>query len=160
FSVQTNNYSAEHGRASGAVVNIVTKSGTNQFHGDVFEFLRNGALNARNFFAPVHDDLKRNQFGGSAGGPIARDRMFFFGTYQGTVLRNVSTGNTATVLTPAQRAGDFSGLARQLVDPITRQPFPGNRIPDDRISPVTKRLLPLIPVSNAPDGFLVFTRPI
>src|SRR5206468_8924919 len=94
FSVQTNNYSAEYGRASGAIVNVVTKSGTNAFHGDVFEFLRNGNLNARNFFAPVHDPLKRNQFGGALGGRIVKDKLFFFGTYQGTQIRNVSQGNT------------------------------------------------------------------
>ena len=159
FSVQTNNYSAEHGRASGAVVNIVTKSGTNEFRGGLFEFLRNGALNARNFFAPVHDDLKRNQFGGNFGGPIVKDRLFFFGTYQGTQLRNISTGNTAFVLTAAQRNGDFSSVSRQLVDPVTRQAFPGNKLPADRIDPAAKKLLPLIPVSSAPDGFIVFDRP-
>jgi hypothetical protein len=160
FSVQTNNYSAEFGRASGAVVNIVTKSGTNEFHGDVFEFLRNGALNARNFFAARHDALKRNQFGGSAGGPIVRDKLFVFGTYQGTQLRNIQGGLTATVLTPAQRNGDFSSVNRQLVDPVTRQQFPGNQIPRDKFSPAAQKLLPLIPVSNAPDGFLVYDRPV
>ena len=160
FSVQTNNYSAEAGRASGAVVNVVTRSGTNQFHGSMFEFLRNGALNARNFFAPTSDKLKRNQFGGSIGGPIVKDKLFFFGTYQGTQTRNISTGNTTFVLTPAQRAGNFSSVSRQLVDPLTKQPFPGNQIPASRIDPVTAKLLPLIPVSQSPDGFLVFDRPI
>src|SRR5262249_59501531 len=86
FSVQTNNYSAEAGRASGAVVNIVTKSGTNQLHGTMFEFLRNGAMNARNYFAAVPDHLKRNQYGGSVGGPIVKDLLVFFGTSQGTPL--------------------------------------------------------------------------
>ena len=84
FSVQTNSYSAEYGRGAGAIVNVVTKSGTNQLHGSAFEFLRNGDLNARNFFAASHDLLKRNQYGGSLGGPIKKDRLFFFGTYQGT----------------------------------------------------------------------------
>ena len=160
FSVQTNNYSAEQGRASGAVVNVVTKSGTNALHGDVFEFLRNGAMNARNFFAPTSDKLKRNQFGGSLGGPIVKDKLFFFGTYQGTQIRNISTGNTAFVLTPAQRAGNFSSLSRQLIDPTTKAPFPGNVIPSSQLSPITAKLLPLIPVSNSPDGFIVFDRPI
>lgn len=160
FSVQTNNYSAEHGRASGAVVNIVTKSGTNQFHGSAFEFLRNGAMNARNFFAVIPDKLKRNQFGGSFGGPIVKDKLFFFGTYQGMQLRDLSSGNTAFVLTAAQQAGNFSSVSRQLVDPTTKQPFPGNIIPSSRIDPVTKQLLPLIPTSAASDGFLVFTRPV
>src|SRR3954451_7668683 len=160
FSVQTNNYSAEHGRASGAVVNAVTKSGTNQFHGSAFEFLRNGALNARNFFAPTADALKRNQFGGSVGGPIKRNRLFFFGTYQGTQIRNISTGNTAFVLTAAQRQGDFSSIKTPLIDPFTKQPFPNNQIPASRFSPVTNKLLPLIPVSNSPDGFITFDRPV
>ncbi len=160
FSVQTNNYGAEHGRASGAVVNIVTKSGTNQFHGSLFEFLRNGSMNARNFFSANPDRLKRNQFGGSFGGPVVKDKLFFFGTYQGMQLRDLSSGNTAFVLTAAQRGGDFSTLSRRLVDPATKQPFPGNIIPPSRIDPVTRKLLPLIPVSSAADGFLVFTRPV
>src|SRR5205809_583158 len=82
FSVQTSNYSAEYGQNAGGVVNIVTKSGTNQVHGNVFEFNRNAILNARNFFAAKRDALKRNQFGGTIGGPIVRDRTFFFAGYQ------------------------------------------------------------------------------
>lgn len=159
FSVQTNNYSAEYGRASGAVVNIVTKSGTNQFHGTMFEFLRNGAMNARNFFAPAADKLKRNQYGGGVGGPIVKDRLFFFGTWQGTQLRNISTTNTAFVLTPAQRNGNFSNVQRQLVDPLTGKAFPGNIIPPERIDPVSQKLLPLIPQSGSPDGLISFSRP-
>jgi len=159
FSVQTNNYSAEFGRASGAVVNVITKSGTNAYHGDVFEFLRNGALNARNYFAPIHDQLKRNQFGGTFGGPIKKDRLFFFGSYQGTQIRNISEGNSAFVLTDAQRRGDFSSVNRQLVDPITRAPFPGNKIPASQIDPVTAKLLPLLPIPGSSDGLLVFARP-
>src|SRR5438552_3694493 len=88
FSLQADNLTAEYGNAVGGVVNIVTKSGTNQLHGSAFEFLRNGAVNARNYFAPKHDELKRNQFGASAGGPILKDKLFFFGTYQGTRIRN------------------------------------------------------------------------
>ena len=160
FSVQTNNYSAEFGRASGAVVNIVTKSGTNQLHGSMFEFLRNGAMNARNFYAPVPDHLKRNQYGATAGGKIIKDRLFFFGSYQGTQLRNISTGNTAFVLTPAQRIGDFSSITRQLVDPANgNTPFAGNIIPTARIDPASAKLLQLIPVSNSPNGRILFDRP-
>ena len=90
FSVQTSNYSAEYGQNAGAVVNVITKSGTNSFHGDVFEFLRNSVFNARNFFAPItlkdmgRDQLKRNQFGGTIGGPIIHDKSFFFAGFQGT----------------------------------------------------------------------------
>jgi hypothetical protein len=160
FSVQTNNYSAEYGRASGAVVNIVTKSGTNQLHGSLFEFVRNGAMNARNFFAPVPDHLKRNQYGATAGGPVIKDRLFFFGSYQGMQVRNISTGNSAFVLTPAQRNGDFSSVTRQLVDPFNgNRPIPGNLIPASRIDPATQKLLPLIPVSTSADGRIIFDKP-
>ena len=154
FSVQTNSYSAEYGRGAGAIVNVVTKSGTNQLHGSAFEFLRNGDLNARNFFAASHDLLKRNQFGGSLGGPIKKDRLFFFGTYQGTILRNVALANTATVLTDAQRAGNFSGVKRQLIDPLTNQPIPGNIIPASRIDPVAAKLLQYIPSSARADSLI------
>ncbi|HZT29588.1 MAG TPA: carboxypeptidase regulatory-like domain-containing protein [Bryobacteraceae bacterium] len=160
FSVQTNSYSAEYGRGAGGIVNVVTKSGTNELHGSAFEFLRNGDLNARNFFANNHDFLKRNQYGGSLGGPIKKDRLFFFGTYQGTILRNVSLGNTATVLTNAQRNGDFSSLSKQLVDPVTKQPIPGNIIPASRIDPVTAKLLPYIPTSPRSDAFINYDRPV
>ncbi len=79
FNLQSSNFTAEYGNAAGAIVNIVTRSGTNEIHGSAFHYLRNGALNARQFFAPVQDQLKRNQFGGSLGGPIRRDRLFYFG---------------------------------------------------------------------------------
>jgi len=108
FSVDTNALPARNGSQPGGVVNIVTKSGTNQFHGDAFEFLRNGNVNARNFFAPTHDLLKRNQFGGTLGGRIIRDKLFFFGGYQGTRIRNVSPSSTAWVPTAAELNGDFS----------------------------------------------------
>ncbi len=159
FSVQTNSYSAEYGRGAGAIVNVVTKSGTNSFHGSAFEFLRNGDLNARNFFAASHDLLKRNQFGGALGGPIKKDRLFFFGTYQGTRLRNVSLANTATVLSDAQRQGDFSSVSRQLVDPITKQPFQGNMIPASRLDPISVKLLNYIPHSTRPDSLILYDLP-
>ena len=87
FSVQTNGLSARYGLHAGGTMNVVTKSGTNQYHGSLFEFLRNGNVNARNFFAPTHDSLKRNQFGGTVGGPALpalKDKVFFFFGYQGT----------------------------------------------------------------------------
>ena len=160
FSVQTNSYSAEYGRASGAIVNVVTKSGTNDFHGDAFEFLRNGAMNARNFFAPVHDKLKRNQFGATAGGRIIRDKLFFFGTYQGTQIRNIAEGNSAVVMTQAQRNGDFSSVRRQLIDPVSKQPFPNNQIPVSRFDPIVTKLLPFVPVATSPDGLITFAQPL
>ena len=116
FSVQTSNYGAEYGQNAGAVVNVITKSGTNSFHGNVFEFLRNAVFNSRNFFAPLtqpngqptkdmgRDQLKRNQFGGTLGGPIRRDKTFFFAGYQGTRLRNVGNPTASTIPTQADIA--------------------------------------------------------
>jgi hypothetical protein len=104
FSVQTSNYSAEYGQNAGAVVNIVTKSGTNAFHGNVFEFVRNEVFNAKAFQATTRDHLKRNQFGGTFGGPIIRDKTFFFAGYQGLRHRNVGSTNTTVVPSAAQRA--------------------------------------------------------
>ena len=82
FSLLSSNFSAEYGNAGGGIVNIVSRSGTNGIHASLFEFLRNGDLNARQFFAPAQDALKRNQFGGSVGGPIKKNKLFYFGTYQ------------------------------------------------------------------------------
>src|SRR5215510_1095493 len=104
FSVQTSNYSAQYGQNAGGVVNVITKSGTNDFHGNAFEFARNAVFNAKPWQAPTRDQLKRNQFGGTFGGPIIRDRTFFFGAYQQTIQRNLLQGNTATVPNAAQRA--------------------------------------------------------
>jgi hypothetical protein len=148
FNLQASNFSAEYGNAAGGIVNIVTRSGTNEIRGSVFEFLRDGALNARNFFAPSKDTLKRNQFGGSVGGPIQKEKLFYFGTYQGTRIRSQAAGRVAFVPTAGERAGDFSSLSRQLVDPVTLQPFPNNQIPQDRISPVAKYFLKWIPLPN------------
>jgi len=104
FSVQTSNYSAQYGQNAGGVVNVITKSGTNQFHGNAFEFLRNSAFNARPWHAVTKDVLKRNQFGGTFGGPIIKDKTFFFGAYQQTIQRNVLTANAASVPSAAARA--------------------------------------------------------
>ena len=148
FNLQASNFTAEYGNAAGGIVNIVTRSGTNDIRGSAFEFLRDGALNARNFFAPSKDTLKRNQFGGSVGGPIQKEKLFYFGTYQGTRIRSKAAGRVAFVPTAAERAGDFSSLSRQLVDPVTRQPLSNNQIPPDRISPAAKYFLKWIPLPN------------
>src|SRR5438477_9323282 len=97
FSVQTSNYNAEFGQNAGGVVSIVTKSGTNEFHGDAFGFLRNSVLNARNFFAATRDPLKRGQFGGIFGGPVIKDKTFLFAGYQGTRIRSDQNGLHAFV---------------------------------------------------------------
>src|SRR5207249_2990342 len=110
-------------------VNVVTKSGSNQIHGDLFEYLRNGNVNARPFFAPVHDSLKRNIFGGTLGGKIITNKLFFFGGYQGTRNRSQPPTVTNFIPTPAALKGDFSaitsagcqsnGKAISLKDPVT-----------------------------------------
>ncbi len=159
FAVQTDNLSAQYGIGAGAVVNIVTKSGTNQLHGSAFEFVRNGDLNARNFFAPRQDTLKRNQYGGSIGGPILRDKLFFFGTYQGTPIRQAAQGRVAFVPTAAERSGDFSAISTPLKDPVTGAPFPGNQIPVSRFSAPSQALLAKIPLPNGPNGQLTYAGP-
>ena len=152
FTIQKNNFTAEYGNATGAVVSVVTKSGTNEFHGSAFEFLRNGAFNARNFFAARRDNLKRSQFGATLGGPIVRNSAFFFFGYQGTRLSTDPQLTRQFLPTEAMRLGDFSSLSRTIVDPRTRQPFPGNRIPADRLSPVSQALLRHIPVPGSLTG--------
>lgn len=157
FNLQSNNFTAEYGNAGGGIVNIVTRSGTNEIHGSAFHFLRNGALNARQFFAPTQDALKRNQFGGSIGGPIVRDKLFYFGTYQGTRLRNTPAGRIQFVPTAEERTGDFSSTPRQLIDPVSKQPIPGNRIPASRLNPVSQFFLKRIPLPNGPGRQLTFS---
>lgn len=158
FSVQTNNFDAQYGGSGGAIVNIVTRSGSNALHGTLFEYLRNGAFNARNFFAPQVDALKRNQFGGSVGGPIRHDKLFFFGSYQDTLLSNITYGNTAFVPTATQRNGDFSG-GKTITDPATGKAFPGNLIPAAQISPIAAAILQKVPTSSDPTGKLLFAVP-
>jgi hypothetical protein len=162
FRVITNSYSAEYGRTSGGVINLVTKSGTNQLHGSAFEFFRNEALDARNFFATFGPKplYRQNQFGGSLGGPLKRDRTFLFGDYEG--LR-ISQGLTYanTVPTAAQRAGNFAG-SNPIFDPlsqradaavpggIARDRFPADTIPSSRLDPVAARLVNLYPLPTSP----------
>ena len=120
FKVQTSTYSAEFGRSGGAVINAAIKAGTNQFHGDVFEFLRNDALDARGFFEPVgahKAPFKQNQFGFTFGGPIRKDKTFFFGDYEGTRISSANTYIATVPISATERAGDFSAiLGPQLVD--------------------------------------------
>lgn len=150
FKVLTGIYSAEYGRHSGGQIIITTKSGTNEFHGTVFEFLRNDNLDARNFFLRgPKPELKRHQFGFSAGGPIVRDRAFFFVTYEGLRLTE-GVARLATVPTEKMRRGDFSEIATSIRDPQTGQPFPGNRIPEDRIHRISRALLEFWPLPNQP----------
>ncbi len=158
FSVQTNNFDAQYGGSGGAVVNIVTKSGTNQLHGGVFEFLRNGAVNARNFFAPQADALRRNQFGATMGGPVKHDKLFFFTSYQGTLLGNITYGNSAFVPSAGQKGGDFSG-GKAVTDPTTAKQFAGNLIPASRISPIAAAMMPHVPTAVDASGKVLYALP-
>ena len=141
FNLQSDNLSAQYGMGAGAVVNIVTRSGTNTIHGDVFEFVRNGDMNARNFFAPKQDTLKRNQYGGSVGGPILKDKLFYFGTYQGTRIRSAAQGSVAFVPTAAERVGNFAGSGITVHDPITGVPYLNNQIPANLLSAPSQTFL-------------------
>ncbi|MGH9843326.1 MAG: TonB-dependent receptor domain-containing protein, partial [Blastocatellia bacterium] len=151
FELLTSSYDAQFGRSAGAQLNIVTKSGTNGIHGSAYEFLRNRAMDARNFFAPRNEpapQYQRNQFGFSLGGPIVKDRTFFFSDYEGLRLREGVTLVT-NVPTAAERAGDFSQslLGRPLI-PGTRTEFPGGRIPAGALNPIGVRIAALYPLPN------------
>lgn len=153
--VLTNSFSAEYGRNSGSVFNVVTKSGTDEIHGAAWEFLRNQDLNARNFFAPSQKpQMIQNQFGAAAGGPIKKDRLFIFGSYEGLRIRPASLATSAFPLTAAERSGDFSASRTPVVDPLTGKPFPGNQIPTSRFDPVAAKILSqgLMPLPNSPTG--------
>ena len=151
FKILTHAFSAEYGRNAGSVVNVVTKSGSNTLSGAVWEFNRNDAMNARNYFAPLTQpkpELKQNQFGAAFGGPLMRNRLFGFGYYEGYRNDSGITQNIL-VLSPAQRSGDFSGGAA-IRDPLTGLPFTNNIIPAARISPVAAKLLnEFVPTPNA-----------
>jgi len=132
FKVETSAMPAQYGQHSSGAVNSVTKSGSNDFHGDLFEFVRNKVLNARNAFSPTRDGLKRNQFGGVVGGPIVKNKLFFFGGYQGTIQRSEANIIVSYVPTPQMLSGDFTSFAsaacnggRQI---NLRGPFVNNRI--------------------------------
>ncbi|MCA1584231.1 MAG: TonB-dependent receptor [Acidobacteria bacterium] len=141
FKILTHSYTAEYGRSAGSVINVVTKSGSNELHGATWEFNRDDALQARNFFAApdqAKPKLEQNQFGGSLGGPLMRNRLFGFGYYEG--FRNTSgTTQNILVLSDAQRQGNFGSTT--IRDPLTGLPFPGNVIPANRIDPAAQQLL-------------------
>jgi hypothetical protein len=165
FRVETSNYSAEFGRAAGAIVNLQIKSGTNQFHGSAYSFLRNDAFDAQNFFDTQKSPLRYSQSGGSLGGPVLRNQTFFFANYE---AQRVTRGATAGGLVPteAMRRGDFSGLAT-IYDPATydaatntRQPFANNQIPAGRLNPIAQRLLAAYPLPNTADPARNFVRQV
>ena len=153
FKLHSSSYQAEFGRSGGAQVNVVSRAGGNRLHGSVYEYLRNEAFDARNFFDPAGEDIpqyRRHQFGVSLGGPIEKDRSFFFAGFEGTRIRDAVT-RTARVPTPAELSGDFSALGRPVIDPFTRNPFPNNRIPAERLSPTALALGHAWPAPNRAD---------
>ena len=158
--VQTSLYTAEVGRVAGGVVNLLTKSGTNAYHGSAFEFFRNDALDARNFFTPTNPVYRQNQFGGSLGGPVQKDKMFFFGDFEG--MRQIQgTPYTASVPTDAMKAGNFAGISK-IYDPSTTRPdpahpgqfirdeFPNDTIRPDQMSSIAVKYMQLYPEPNLP----------
>jgi hypothetical protein len=164
FRVITSSYAAEYGRYPAGVVDVVTKSGTNQYHGAAFEFFRNEALNAKRWAPPgtpsAKDPLDRNQYGAAGGGRIARDKTFFFTSY--SRLRQTETfyRNNAVVPTALERVGDFSQSNQKPNDPSTGLPFPGNVIPAVRFDPAATTILDrYVPRSNLPNNFFEVSAP-
>ncbi len=172
FTVESDNVSAEFGRFNGGVVNLATRSGTNDLHGSLFEYLRNEDLNARNYFAPTaatgqarKPEYRRNLYGGTVGLPLLRDRLFFFGDYQG-IKQLIGVTRLSTVPTLAQRAGNFG--ATTIYNPATtrstangrivRTPFAGNIVPVASFDPVAVALLARIPLPNLPGTANNYTR--
>ena len=150
FKVVTSPYSAEYGRSPGAAISVTTKSGTNEFHGTVYDFYRNAKLDSNDFLSerahqpkPAND---QNQFGGNLGGPILKEKAYFFADYEGTrITRGVT--RVTNIPTMDQRRGIFTTAVR---DPLTGQPFPNNTIPADRIDPTAAAILGLLPAPNQP----------
>jgi len=159
--------SAEYALPS--VINAALKSGSNQFHGSAYEYLRNEKLQARNFFAARVPPLKRNQFGGTLGGKIIRDKLFFFGGYQGTRTRSNPPQTISYVPTAAALAGDFSTLEsascqsnqkpKTLIDPLTKKAFPGNKIDVTRFDPAAVKLVSFLPAAATPCGQVTYGIP-
>jgi Carboxypeptidase regulatory-like domain len=158
FRVITNNFAAEYGRYPAGVIDVVTKSGTNIFHGAAFAFYRDEALNAKRWAPPgtpsVKDPLDRNQFGAAFGGPIDTDKTFFFASYSGLRQEETYYRNTAIVPTALERTGDFSLSAVKPRDPNTGVAFPGNTIPAARIDAAARTIQDqYVPTANLPGNF-------
>jgi hypothetical protein len=147
FTARTSNFDAAS-RGAGASVKLTTRSGTNQMHGTLFEFLRNDAMDARNFFDINVEPYKQNQYGGTLGGPIKKDKLFFFGSFQGTNQRGGPSPRSNTVPDALTRNGDFSKSGKIIVDPTTQNPFPNDIIPKNRMDSIALGLLPSIPLPN------------
>jgi Carboxypeptidase regulatory-like domain len=163
FKVETSATGAQQGVHSSGSVNLVTKSGTNDIHGDLFEFVRNGMFNARNAFATRRDTLKRNQFGGTIGGPITKNKLFFFAGYQGTTIRQDPSDVQGFVPTPAMLAGDFTALASPACNSgraiALRAPFVNSRIDPAQFSKPALAIVAKMPSSSDPCGKIIYGNP-
>lgn len=146
FRIKTVNYSAEEGRNSGAIISVITRSGSNDLHGSAWEFHRNSALNARSFFDAKKPVGHQNQFGAAAGGPAKKDKIFWFGSYEGLFDRRAASTVDAFPPTTAERAGDFSSQLTPIKNPFANNiPFPNNRIPVSLFDPAAVALLSFLP---------------
>src|SRR5580765_7038316 len=163
FKVETSALPARYGYHAASAVNLVTKSGSNQTHGDLFEFLRNYRFNARNALAPARDSLNRNQFGGTLGAPIVKNKLFFFGGYQGRIERSDPPTSISYVPTQAMLNGDFTAIASPACNGGVQRTLTGgfvnNRIDVSRLSPVTLNFLKHVQVSEDPCGKLQYGIP-
>lgn len=161
FKIGTSNGSAEYGRSAGGQVNVITRSGSNELHGFLYDYFRHRHLDARNFFAGAEKPhFVRNQFGAGLGGPVRRDATFFFFNWDRLRERR-GIPRLGTVPGVNERLGDLGALSGTPVDPFTRQPFPGKQIPASRIHPVARPLLGLFPAPNRPGaGGNVFSQPV
>jgi hypothetical protein len=164
FSIQTSNYSATTGGNAGAMVNVVTRSGTNEFHGGAFEFVRNREFNARNTFAKDVDNLKRNQFGAFVGGPIVSNKTFFFFGWQQSQYRDVRNALTAFAPTVDMKNGNFATCGAPCdkanpIDPLNKQPFANKQVPVSRFDSAAVTVASHIPDVGG-DGFMVIPRPL
>lgn len=165
FRFITSNYSAEYGRNPGGVMNVVTKSGSNEIHGSAWEFNRNSDLAARSFFLPRVAFLNQNQYGFSGGGPVVKNKLFFFGTAQWLKIRQGRSTTSSFPPTELEKRGDFSASPGVTVvrDPDNNNtPFPDRKVPTARLDPVALKLANLLPAPNSPDGrFLgAFSEPV
>jgi hypothetical protein len=158
FKVETSSLPAQYGFHSGAALNAVTKSGTNEFHGSLFEFVRNYKFNSRSFFAAKQDFLKRNQFGGTIGGPLKENKLFVFGGYQGTITRQDPVGQRAFVPTPAMLNGDFTAFAsaacRTTGATTLPAPFVNNKIDVSALSKAAVNLSKRLPAAQNECGLV------
>jgi hypothetical protein len=147
FRILTHTAPPEYGGFSGSTTSVVTKGGSNAPHGTLYEFFRNDKLDTRNFFSRSVEPLKQNQFGGTVGGPVVRDKLFFFGYYEGFRNRQGFT-QSAAVPTAAQKSGDFSALPNGLRNNVTGVPYPDNRLPASQFNPVALRMIQYYPDGN------------